>query len=451
MFSSDGWGWFLLSTAAQVYLVLVLSLAAIATVPMVFGWQGSVVQSGSMEPHISPGDVVLSTGLPEDVPVPVGRVVEFERPTVNGPGTTTVLHRIVSDNGDGTYVTAGDANADVDSTPITRDQITAQGRLLIPFVGLPGLWTDTANFPPLAIWAVLTLLAITAAGYGLAPLKRPHDEDQAEEPDKHIPDAAEPVPAGPPGTVARRTILVLAIGSVAAALTALPRGTTTAAFTGRTSTVNNSWGVRTLPPLTLGRASPYGLFAANSIINNGGFFDFSTYIDGSAGTSPGTTVVGFYSFQISGSVDRNNQVARNAKTDVAALYTAIDARTPTATLNPTLTGPIGPGVYTSTTGTFNISNTLTLDGRGDSSAVFIFTAATITAARNSYINLINGAAANNVYVKADTIALARDSVTSGNFLATGNAAAERNADLTGRLISLNGNVTINRTTTRLPR
>ncbi|WP_261619311.1 Ig-like domain-containing protein [Pseudarthrobacter equi] len=168
MFSADGWGIFLASVASRLYLGILLSLALFAVLPALFGWHGTVVQSGSMEPHISPGDVVLASDLDPAQPVPLGRVVQFRSPASAEPSGVekTRLHRIVTANDDGTYVTAGDANADVDSTPLTRGQITGQARLLVPGVGLPGLWLGSGNFPPLALWSVITLAAVVAAVFG---------------------------------------------------------------------------------------------------------------------------------------------------------------------------------------------------------------------------------------------------------------------------------------------
>ena len=141
---------FIASVASRLYLGVLLSLALFAVLPALFGWHGTVVQSGSMEPHISPGDVVLAAALDPEHPVPVGGVVEYHSPAEAEPGgvAKTRLHRIVAANTDGTFVTAGDANITVDSTPIVRDQIKGQARLLIPAVGLPGLWLGSGNFPP---------------------------------------------------------------------------------------------------------------------------------------------------------------------------------------------------------------------------------------------------------------------------------------------------------------
>jgi signal peptidase I len=161
----------LASLASRLYLGVVLSLALIAVLPALLGWHGTVVQSGSMEPHISAGDVVLAAGLDAAASVPVGGVVEFTSPASAEPGGVekTRLHRIVAENPDGTFVTAGDANSEVDSTPLSRGQIAGQARLLVPALGLPGLWLTGRNFPALAWWSVLTLLAVVVAVFGARP------------------------------------------------------------------------------------------------------------------------------------------------------------------------------------------------------------------------------------------------------------------------------------------
>ncbi|MDR6986932.1 signal peptidase I [Paenarthrobacter nitroguajacolicus] len=167
LFSAEGWVPFVVALMARVYLGISLTLAVIALFPALLGWGGSVVQSGSMEPHISPGDVVLSSALPDDQPVPVGGVVEFLSPAGAEPDgkERTRLHRIIGANDDGTYITAGDANEDADSTPMKREQIRGQARLLVPMVGLPGLWIAHGTFPQLALWSIGTLLAIACAIY----------------------------------------------------------------------------------------------------------------------------------------------------------------------------------------------------------------------------------------------------------------------------------------------
>lgn len=152
------------ATIAEMYLIMTLTLVAIALLPAVLGWQATVVQTGSMRPHIDPGDVVVAAPWSSEQPVPVGGVVSFRSPAEAEPdGIERIrLHRIVEDRGDGTFTTAGDANAVADSTPLSPEQITGQARLLVPYIGLPSLWVRTGQIGPLLLWGVGTMLALGA-------------------------------------------------------------------------------------------------------------------------------------------------------------------------------------------------------------------------------------------------------------------------------------------------
>jgi signal peptidase I len=255
----------LASVASRLYLGVLFSLALIAVLPVVLGWHGSVVQSGSMEPHISAGDVVLAAGFDTAQKVPVGGVVEFTSPASAEPGGVqkTRLHRIVAENPDGTFVTAGDANTEVDSTPLERGQITGQARLLVPAVGLPGLWLTSGNLTPLAWWSVLTLLAVIVAVFGSRPLEDEDTKDVNEEDD-----GGPPPPATiPPSGRSRGWKASAAVGSMAA-LAVLVIATSTAfssaAFTATTANAANTFGTAadwTPPSVTM--ASPGATVRAN--------------------------------------------------------------------------------------------------------------------------------------------------------------------------------------------
>ncbi|MCZ2404997.1 signal peptidase I [Paenarthrobacter sp. Z7-10] len=310
----------MLVTLARVYLMFLISLTALALVPALFGGHGSIVQSGSMKPAISPGDVVLSTSLPQGSPVPVGRVVQFHSPSEAEPDGVAKLrlHRVIAVNQDGTYKTAGDANADADSDPLTRAQITGEARLLIPFVGLPGYWMATGHFAPLVLWVLLTLTALAVLIF-----------------DRPTPAAG---PPDDPQTHTRRRFFVLGGVTAITTLVMIPHPRATAAFTSRTSNVASTWKVASQASLSIGRATGYALLASSGITNNG-FFGGGTYISGSIGTSPGTTITGFYNWNVSGSADRNTTAARNAQTDALALYSAAGIRTTTATRPPPWSAP----------------------------------------------------------------------------------------------------------------
>ena len=226
-----GWVRLVLAIVARGYLVFVLCLAACAIAPLLFGVTASVVQSGSMQPLIRQGDVVLSTAYQHSDPVPLGRVVTFTAPPGSArPGT--VLHRIVAMNHNGTLVTAGDANADVDSTPLHRSGITGRAFLLVPFAGLPAFWMATGDTAPFVGWAAISLLAIALEVLFSSPGNR----------------RPPPVPRprlAPIGRVAAIITVAALLGS--AAIAAAP-GKVEAAFSARTTSIGNSWATPPLVP-----------------------------------------------------------------------------------------------------------------------------------------------------------------------------------------------------------
>jgi len=252
-----GWGWLLLSTLSRAYLVFLGSLAACALLPMLAGWSGAVVQSGSMEPHISTGDVVLSQFLPPNAPPPVGRVITYRAPA-GSAHSGNMLHRIVAVNVDGSLVTAGDANAEPDSAPLARPNIVSQARLLIPWVGLPAFWVTTGAFLPLGIWALLTVAALligfTDVGSQQPPARQRPANPQCPPQSGPGPESPDAVQAARPqgesiSTLLKRVSIATGPAAVtlvalltAGALAAAPLGQVDAAFSARTSSPGNTWG-----------------------------------------------------------------------------------------------------------------------------------------------------------------------------------------------------------------
>jgi len=142
-------------------LAATLGLMAWAVMPLAAGWHGRVVLSGSMQPAIDPGDVVLAVPTDPSALRP-GQAVVFRDPA--RPGRVDV-HRIVRRNSDGTFITRGDANAQADSTPVPAANIIGLPRLRVPWVGLPQYWRQQRNYVALgltvfvltcSLWAVVT-------------------------------------------------------------------------------------------------------------------------------------------------------------------------------------------------------------------------------------------------------------------------------------------------------
>ena len=94
--------------------------------PMPFGWGLSVVMSGSMEPALNVGDLLI---VHEQSSYNVGDVVVFQS------GTMAVVHRIVDvDQAAGTVTTKGDANNAPDD-PMESRELRGAVALSIPAVG----------------------------------------------------------------------------------------------------------------------------------------------------------------------------------------------------------------------------------------------------------------------------------------------------------------------------
>ncbi len=190
------------------WLWFIMGCLLVTLVPMLFGWRPYVIESGSMEPRISIGDVVLAAPVAAaDRNELLGRVTVFDSPEIPGK---VITHRVVRFDGP-KIVTKGDANPTVDSAKITMSSVRGLGRLLVRWVGLPVIWLKTGQW----LWLLLFLASLGLAV--LALLRDQEDEetdldgsgsDGSGDPDESGPDAgpdAGPVPAepAPPGAATR--------------------------------------------------------------------------------------------------------------------------------------------------------------------------------------------------------------------------------------------------------
>ena len=123
-------------------LALTLTAMAIAA-ELVPGWSSTVVASGSMAPALRPGDIVLNRHI-DAHDVGLGSIIVF----VDDTGTS-VVHRVVDTNRDGSLTTRGDANRSDDSAPVLDGALTGVGFAVVPWVGLPRVWIERGELLPL--------------------------------------------------------------------------------------------------------------------------------------------------------------------------------------------------------------------------------------------------------------------------------------------------------------
>lgn len=123
-----------LAVGGTVILVAMLVPFVLFAVPQVVGADhGFVILSGSMEPAISPGDVVI---VDASAAVAVGDVITFR------DGSIPTTHRVVAVQ-DGAFVTQGDANEDPDAALVAPESVLGQVVLTIPLLGHVILWANS--------------------------------------------------------------------------------------------------------------------------------------------------------------------------------------------------------------------------------------------------------------------------------------------------------------------
>ncbi len=105
-----------------------------------FHYYAVAVVSGSMEPTIHIGDVVVVEKIDEKYDeLKVGQVLVFN---YNG---VTIVHRlinIIEDGGHYYFYTKGDANQDPDNFTLTEENVVGTTNIKIPMIGLPATWLN---------------------------------------------------------------------------------------------------------------------------------------------------------------------------------------------------------------------------------------------------------------------------------------------------------------------
>ena len=151
-------------TVSMLMISMVSSLSLWIALPWAFiGWSPTLVTTGSMEPLVTPGDVVMIRPVSDEELVP-NTVILFER-----ADDERVLHRIVEQLPDGTFRTQGDANAVPDSEFLHAEKIQGAAVLAVPWVGRPSLWFSEGRVVPLGVTAVALLTVLVLAPRSFDP------------------------------------------------------------------------------------------------------------------------------------------------------------------------------------------------------------------------------------------------------------------------------------------
>ena len=103
-----------------------------------FNYYALAIASGSMEPNIHKGDVVVVEKIEDKFSsIEEGEVIAYKY------GDVIVVHRVVNiveDNGEYYFYTKGDANTNEDNYAIREEMVIGVVNFRIPYIGLPTVW-----------------------------------------------------------------------------------------------------------------------------------------------------------------------------------------------------------------------------------------------------------------------------------------------------------------------
>jgi len=202
------------------------------------------------------------------------------------------------------------------------------------------------------------------------------------------------------------------------------------------------------PPVGLGTTTSFAVLAGTTVTNTG-----PSVMSGDLGVSPGSAVTGFPPGMVNnGAQHKADAIALQAQSDLTTAYTDAAGRTPASTISGDLGGQtLAPGVYKAASA-MGLTGTVTLDGKGDPNAVFIFQAgSTLITASSSTVKLIGAAQACNVFWQVGSSAtLGTRTTFVGSILALTSATVQTGTTVAGRVLARNGQVSLDTNTITRP-
>lgn len=119
----------ILKIVGIIIIVAILLVGLLAYVPSIFGCTTASIVSGSMEPTIPVGSLVIAQKTPYEE-IGSGDILMFNS------GSTLVTHRVVdNDITVGQLTTKGDANDSVDLSPVSYYDVVGVVRIHLPAIG----------------------------------------------------------------------------------------------------------------------------------------------------------------------------------------------------------------------------------------------------------------------------------------------------------------------------
>lgn len=110
-------------------IVLIILIGLLSFVPRLFGWESANIISGSMEPAIPVGSLVIA-GTEDCESIEVGDIIMYRS------GNTPITHRVVWNDTENRKIhTKGDANLQEDMYPVSYNLVIGKVLVHVPYLG----------------------------------------------------------------------------------------------------------------------------------------------------------------------------------------------------------------------------------------------------------------------------------------------------------------------------
>jgi len=194
--------------------------------------------------------------------------------------------------------------------------------------------------------------------------------------------------------------------------------------------------------ISLESANNFGLVVGGGLTNAG-----QSTISGDLGLAPTISYTDTGLLTLKGAYHFGDTAAVTAQSSVGTAYGLAAAENPSVVIVSELAGQtLIPGIYTNVAG-ISVNGTVNLDAQNNPNAIFVLqTPLTLTTGAASHINLVNGAQACNVFWQIGTTSsLGAGSDFKGNLLGKGNFASAAGSVVQGRVLIMQGSVSLNAT------